>query len=108
MDRLMFGIVALLTAAVSGAVHAQFVPVPAPPNYAMNPPAANSPLQQQILRNYRSDLQQTQRDLAVRNPSGLSREQLDITRQLNAVDSALNPAPSPTPAPGASEPAPFR
>lgn len=108
MGRLVFCLVALLAAAPVAA-HAQFVPMPAPPNYAMNPPVSDSPLQQQILRNYRSDLQQTQRDLALRNPSGLSREQLDVTRQLNAVNSALHPVPpSPVTAPGAPEPAPFQ
>ena len=108
MDRLTLCLVVLLNAAAPSIAHAQFVPVPASPNYAINPPASNSPLQQQILRNYRSDLQQTQRELAARNPSGLSREQLDITQQLNAADAALNPAPSPTTLPGATEPAPSR
>ena len=60
------------------------------------PPASDSPLQQQILRNYRSDLQQTQRELAMRNPSGLSREQLEVTHQLNAVNSALHTPPPAT------------
>jgi hypothetical protein len=95
MGRLVFCIMALLAAAPVTA-HAQFVSVPPPPGYAMNPPA-DSPLQQQILRNYRSDLLQTQRDLALQNPSGLSRDQLDVARQLNTVNSALIPAsPSPT------------
>jgi hypothetical protein len=99
----MFYAVALLVAAPVAAL-AQFVVVPAPPNYAMSPPVSDSPLQQQILRNYRSDLLQTQRELAVQNPSGLSREQLDVTRQLNAVNSALIPA-SPLPAPTSPAPA---
>jgi hypothetical protein len=93
MGRLVFCTMALLAAAPVAA-HAQFVSVPPPPGYAMNPPA-DSPLQQQILRNYRSDLLQTQRDLALQNPSGLSRDQLDVARQLNTVNSALIPA-SPT------------
>jgi hypothetical protein len=92
MGRLVFCLVALLAAAPVAA-HAQLVRVPAAPGYATNPPVADSPLQQQILRNYRSDLQQTQRELAVQNPSGLSREQLDVTHQLNTVNSALTPPP---------------
>jgi hypothetical protein len=116
MGRLVFCAIALLAVATVAA-RAQFVSAPAPPDYAMNPSASGSPLQQQILRNYRSDLRQTQRELAARNPSGLSREQLDVTHQLKAVNSALNPAlPSPkTPPitspvipPGAPGPAPFR
>jgi hypothetical protein len=101
MGRLVFCTMALLAAAPVMA-HAQFVSVP-PPGYAMNPPA-DSPLQQQILRNYRSDLLQTQRDLALQNPSGLSRDQLDVARQLNTVNSALIPSPTMT-APTVTAPA---
>jgi hypothetical protein len=112
MGRLAFCIVALLAAVAPLAARAQFVPVPATPGYAMNPPVSDSPLQQQILWNYRSDLQQTQRELAVRNPSGLSREQLDVTHQLNTVNPPLNPVPPPMTAPvtplGAPMPAPLR
>jgi hypothetical protein len=101
MRRLVFclGFVAM-PAAMPVAAHAQFVPVPAQPGYATNPPVADSPLQQQIMRNYRTDLQQTQRELAVQNPSGLSREQLDVTHQLNSLKSPLTapPAASMTPA----------
>ena len=84
--------------------------MPPPPSYAINPPVSDSPLQQQILRNYRSDLLQTQRELTVQNPSGVNREQIEVTRQLNAVNPALpqTTAPSPLPAPGASPPAPFQ
>ena len=94
------------------AAHAQSVRVPPAPGYATNPPAADSPLQQQMLRNYRSDLLQTQRELVVQNPSGLSREQLDVMHQLNTVNSA--PAATMTPATPLSVPgsvplaAPFR
>jgi hypothetical protein len=112
---LAFRVVALMAAVAPVAARAQFVAVPSAPGYATNPPVANSPLQQQILRNHRSALQQTQRELAVRNPSGLSREQLDVTHQLNTLNSALNPAPlSPMTAPAAPAlapglaPAPFR
>src|SRR4051794_17807944 len=88
-----FGFVALLAAAPIAA-YAQSVRVPAQPGYATNPPVADSPLQQQIMRNYRTDLQQTQRELAVQNPSGLSREQLDVTHQLNSQLNSMNPAPT--------------
>ncbi|MGE0258673.1 MAG: hypothetical protein AB7H71_04985 [Alphaproteobacteria bacterium] len=95
---------ALLAAAALAPARGQPVTVPAAPGYPIQPPASNSPLQQQMLRNYRSDLQQTQRELSARNPSGLSREQLDVRHRLNAVDSALAPAPTP-PAPTPSAPA---
>ena len=95
---------ALLAAAALAPARGQSVMIPAAPGYPIQPPASNSPLQQQMLRNYRSDLQQTQRELSARNPSGLSREQLDVTHQLNAVNSALAPAPAP-PAPTPSAPA---
>lgn len=88
-----------LLAAAPVAAHAQSVRLPATPGYATNPPVADSPLQQQMLRNYRSDLLQTQRDLAVQNPSGLSREQLDVAHQLNTVNPALAPPPAATIAP---------
>jgi hypothetical protein len=40
----------------------------------------------------------------------VNREQIEVTRQLNAVNPALpqTTAPSPLPAPGASPPAPFQ
>jgi hypothetical protein len=108
MSRLTLCAVALL-AAVPVMARAQSGSVPPPPGYAINPPASDSPLQQQILRNYRSDLLQIQRDLTAQNPSGLSRDQIEVTRQLNAVNPALTPAPpAPLPAPGASQPAPFQ
>ena len=77
MGRSAFCLAALLAAAI-GPARGQPVVVPAPPGYAITPPASDSPLQQQMLRNYRSDLQQTQRELAAQNPSGVSREQLDV------------------------------
>lgn len=48
---------------------AQATVMPAPPYYAMEPtnpltPSARNPVQQQILENDRTQLQQTQRDLA--------------------------------------------
>ena len=65
--------------------------VPAVPYYALppaSPPASysQSPVQQQVLQDYHSQLQATQRDLLQQNPSGLGREQLDIAHQLNALD----------------------
>ena len=112
MGRSLFCVAVLLVAALAAA-RAQPVPVPAPPSYPLNPPASDSPLQQQVLRNYRSDLQQTERELMARNPSGLSREQLDVTHQLNTVNSALTPVPAlpVAPAPTVTAPAipaPFR
>jgi len=61
---------------------------PSPPYYATDPrapmnPSASTPLQQQILENYRTQLQISQRALSQQGPPGLSREQLDINRQLN-------------------------
>src|SRR3954447_4433752 len=107
MGRFTLCVVALL-AAVPVMARAQSGSVPPPPNYAINPPASG-PLQQQILRNYRSDLLQTQRELTAQNPSGLNREQIEVTRQLNAVNPALPPTPpSPVPAPDTSQPAPFQ
>jgi hypothetical protein len=101
--RLVFwlGFVAL-PAAMPVAAHAQFIPVPAQPGYATNPPVADSPLQQQIMRNYRTDLQQAQRELAVQNPSGLSRDQLDVTHRLNSLNSTLTAPPAASMTPAAS------
>ena len=96
-------LIGVLLAAASVAVHAQLVRVPAAPGYATNPPVVDSPLQQQLLRNYRSDLQQTQRELAVQDPSGLSREQLDVTHRLNT----MNAAPTPPPAAAMTPQTPF-
>src|SRR3954447_21145192 len=108
MSRFALCAVGLL-AAVPVVARAQSGSLPPPPSYAINPPVSGSPLQQQILRNYRSDLLQTQRELTVQNPSGVNREQIEVTRQLNAVNPALPPTtPSPLPAPGASPPAPFQ
>jgi hypothetical protein len=108
MGRFVLCVVALLAAAPA-ASRAQSVSVRQPPSYPINPPASDSPLQQQILRNYRSDLLQTQRELNVQTPSGLSRDQIEVTRQLNAVNPALAPAPPlPVPTPGALSSAPFQ
>jgi hypothetical protein len=87
----------------------------APPYYATQPsmpltPYANNPVQQQILQNYRTQLQQTQRDMLQQNPSGLGRDQIEVNRQLNAYNSLFQPPPAapiaPVPSPGFN-PAPF-
>jgi len=55
---------------------------PLNPNLSLWAPAT-SPVQQQIQENYRTQLLQQQRELLLQNPSGLSREQIDIQHQLN-------------------------
>ena len=95
--------------------------VPAPPAYATTPGvSAMPPVQQQIQENYRSQLQQTQREMLQQNPSGLGREQIEVTRQLNLYNATppttytapLPPAPSRAPpaayyaAPPVVDPAP--
>ena len=96
-----------LAAMAPGVAWAQFRPLPNAPYYAISPsaplaPRADSPATQQILQNYRSQLQQTQGDMLQRNPSGLGRNQLDVGRQLNAVSPSNSPLlPSPA-APAAS------
>lgn len=80
-------VLAIMLAAASGAAWGQ-VP-PAPPYYAMDPtspltPRAASPVQQQMLENYRTQLLQAQRDSLQQNPSGLGRDQLQLGNQLNA------------------------
>jgi len=57
------------------------------PNLSFSAPAA-SPVQQQIQENYRTQLLQQQRDLLRQDPSGLSREQIDIQHQLSIYNSA--------------------
>ena len=52
------------------------------PNLSLSAPAT-SPVQQQIQENYRIQLLQQQRELLLQNPSGLSREQIDIQHLLN-------------------------
>jgi hypothetical protein len=85
---------AALAAAIPGASRAQPVMIPATPGYAINPPLPNTPLQQQMMQDYRTDLRQAQRELSLQNPSGLSREQLDVTHRLNTMAPPPNPVPS--------------
>jgi hypothetical protein len=49
-----------------------------------------SPVQQQIQQDYRSNLLGVQRDLLQSNPSGLGREQISIGHQLNGYDTTLH------------------
>ena len=77
-----------------------FGQAPAPPYYAMDPtmplsPRAAGPVQQQILENYRTQLLQTQREGLQQNPSGVGRDQLEISRQLNAFGGPAATAPTP-------------
>jgi hypothetical protein len=93
---------AIALAVVSGAASAQ-VP-PAAPYYAMDPrapltPRAASPVQQQVLENYRTQLLQTQRDSLQQNPSGLGRDQLQIGAQLNGFGGPATMVAPNTPAP---------
>ena len=85
---------------------------PAPPYYAMDPhapltPSGNSPLQQQIIENYRTQLLQSQRTLQQQNPAGTSPTQLDINHQLSQYNSApaALPGPPAAPAPPLTNPA---
>jgi hypothetical protein len=57
------------------------------PNLSISAPAA-SPVQQQMRENYRTQLQQVQRELLQQNPSGLGREQIEIQHQLDLYNSA--------------------
>src|SRR5438067_9258136 len=120
MVRVLLLVIALAAAGVPLRASAQTGIVPAPPYYAMSPgisPA--SPVQQQVLENYRIQLQQTQREMLQQNPSGLGREQIEVTHQLNLYNArppttytAPSPAPSRAPpeayylAPPVVDPAP--
>src|SRR5436309_5619525 len=71
--------------------------VPNRPYYATNPnqplaPSPQNPAQQQVLENYRTQLLQTQREMLQQNPSGLSRDQVEVGRQLNTYYPSYNPA----------------
>ena len=97
-------VLAIALAAASGAAWGQ-VP-PATPYYAMDPtsplsPRAASPVQQQMLENYRGQLLQAQRDSLQQNPSGLGRDQLQLGNQLNSFN---GPAMMTPPSPAASAP----
>ena len=57
------------------------------PNLSLSAPAT-APVQQQMRENYRSLLQQDQRELLRQNPSGLSRDQIEIQHQLDLYNGA--------------------
>ena len=108
MFRVLLLVIALAAAGAPVGASAQTGIVPAPPYYAMSPgtspaPSGPSPVQQQVLENYRIQLQQTQRELLQQNPSGLGREQIEVTHQLNLYN-----ATPPTTYTAAPPPAPSR
>jgi hypothetical protein len=106
MRRSALLILALVAASPAQIARAQTPIVPAVPYYAMDPhspltPHADSPLQQQQIANYHSQLLQTQRQLSLQNPAGTNPTQLEVGRQLNSLA-----APSPAPLGGTVAPAP--
>jgi hypothetical protein len=93
MSRVLLMVIGLAaTAPLIASAQTGFAP--APPSYALSPgssPIGQNPVQQQVLENYRIQLQQSQREMLQQNPSGLGREQIEVTRQLNNYN-ALPPA----------------
>jgi len=57
------------------------------PNLSLSAPAT-APVQQQMRENYRTQLLQERQDLLQQNPSGLSRDQIEIQHQLDLYNSA--------------------
>ena len=57
------------------------------PNLSLSAPAT-APVQQQMRENYRTQLQQEQRELMQQNPTGLGREQIEIQHELNNYNSS--------------------
>jgi hypothetical protein len=87
MKRRLGLVLAILLAANTVAVAQQIVAPRGAPPHVVNPslslsPHATSPVQQQVQENYRTQLLGAQRELLQANPSGLSREQLEITHEL--------------------------
>jgi hypothetical protein len=83
-------ILAVLSVALAGApLAAQERSFTPPPRiHAVNPSLSlsaptNSPFQAQMREDYATGLQGAQRQLLQQNPSGLSRQQLEIGRELN-------------------------
>ena len=110
MFRAALLVIALAAAGAPLMASAQTGIVPAPPYYAMGPgSSAASPVQQQVLENYRIQLQQTQREMLQQNPSGLGREQIEVTRQLNLYNAAppMTFTAAPPPAPNRAPPAAY-
>lgn len=85
--------IALVTAlsAQASAQPAQYAVVP---GQSLGSPG-QSPVEQQVQQNYRTQLMQAQRELLQQNPSGLGRDQIEINRQLNSYNAApaYNPPP---------------
>lgn len=86
-----------LSAFLAGSAAAQTV-APAPPYYAMAPaspatPYVTSPVQQQVLQNYRSQALQVQREMLQQNPTGLSPAQVELGHQLNPYITGTAPPP---------------
>lgn len=85
-----------LSAAATLAILPQFALAqapPSPPYYAMDPkspltPSANSPVQQQVLENYRTQLQITQHSLMQQDPGGTTPNSRTVTQQLNQFGGA--------------------
>ena len=89
-------VLALFATLLPLACRAQTPVVPAVPYYAMDPrspltPRADSPVQQQVLENYRSQLRQTQHELSLQNPAGTAPAQFQVNSQLNSF--AATPPP---------------
>jgi len=103
MVRVLLLVIALTAAGASGPASAQTSIVPASPSYATTPGvSAVPPVQQQIQENYRSQLQQTQREMLQQNPSGLGREQIEVNRQLNTFNAVPPTTYMAAPPPAAS------
>jgi hypothetical protein len=107
-------VLGIALAAISGAASGQ-VP-PATPYYAMDPraplsPRAASPVQQQVLENYRTQLLQAQRDSLQQSPPGLGRDQLQLGAQLNGFGGPATMVPptaiAPTPPFPSTPPSPL-
>ena len=103
MVRVLLLVIAFAAAGASVPASAQTSIVPAPPSYATTPGvSALPPVQQQIQENYRSQLQQTQREMLQQNPSGLGRQQIEVDRQLNTFNAVPPSSYTAAPPPAAS------
>ena len=109
MVRVLLLVILLAAAAAPLPASAQGF-APTPPSYATSPGSTSvPPVQQQVLENYRSQLQQTQREMLQQNPSGLSPPQIEVGRQLN-IFNAVPPttySAAPPPAPSHAPPAAY-
>lgn len=96
MSRAALQVVAVSLALMPALAMAQVLP--ALPYQAVAPtapasPLTQSPVQQQVLENYRTQLLQTQREMLQANPSGLGREQVQLGHQLNTYSPGYVPPP---------------